>query len=366
MIERLSSTFMDLTDGVLDSQSARRSQPLLRNVLQTMRVFHSIAEDVVATEAGEGLPSYHGEAKATPTSSDDHLQESVHISPLDRTYVVDQALKGSSRKRPRLVKEPLSNPMSEMLFDEYTSPHIQPQILGNGWTYTPVPVPCAPVRQGDHLAHVPEFCLRLVETTVATSYTLLLADTWIKRESEGTFRWSGLYTTREGLLYCMRWMLGPGRKQLVHAVNVPANLYARYLSAGRNITLESDVSDIDNDEKNAHNPTLPLLLNAADVLQKLRDLNCRFVGDDAIEITACAGQPSSTRQKNWFVERFPSRQPPRESSTLTLRLSKALLISNLSYCAICLGRGPGYPMEDFARIVEASATSASESGPLLE
>ena len=364
MIEQLSSTFMAFTDEVLDSRPARGSTPLLNNILQTMRVFHGIALEVVPSEAGDGLGFYSEEGSKSPSiSSDDSIQHNTPTATTSQANNGGRSPRSSSEKVSRLTQRPSSPDVSRMPYQEFSSPHMQPQVLGNGWIYTPVPVLYTPMRMGDHILNIPEFCIRLVETTVATSYTLLLADAFINKESEGTFRWSRRYTTHEGLLYCMRWMLGPGRKLLPLAVNVPANLYARYLATGRKITFESGVSDTSNNDNDVEGPELPSLLNAADVFQKLMDLNCRFVDEDAIEITVRAGH--SNRQQNWFLDRFPARQPAQESSTLTLRLSKALLISNLAYCSICLGQGPGYPMEDFARIVEASATSVSESGPLL-
>lgn len=228
-------------------------------------------------------------------------------------------------------------------------------VFGNGWLPSHGDfVDMTPPFDGIYVP-TDSFSYRLVERTLASTYSILVRDQQIANENtKSIFRYTLQTKTREGILTHVRWMLGPGRHRVFKAVDIPASRVAEILWRGQSHLVEWDGEAIfrteSYEEGLAKGPLPPAMLSAMEVQQKLEQLGARDVGNDTLELRL-PGSADNSSSPDSDAEAYRSQYM---TEATTIRLSMPLLIDNLSSTAVCLQVGPGFRSDELYGAVEAS------------
>ncbi|KAI9152017.1 Purine nucleoside permease [Paramyrothecium foliicola] len=368
VIEEMSSIFLGNVDEMLLSKAASQDPNLVTNVRGSVAKILSLAKEVAGSEE-EGLASAssslgmdgNGDRSSSPEEGSHSSSSSDGATA--RSPATPMALPGM------LYPTTTENPLA------LQPQKLTPQVYGNGWFETPglLDFGTTPVRLSPD-----SFPLRLVDTSVAKAYLLLLAagnTGEVVGEAFRIFNASLHYRTREELLFKMRWLLGPGRAHILYAANAifgdphrAAKLPIE--STGAIDVLAASTFPYEGDAKEK-------FVNAMDVYRQLERLGAKMVDRDTMEITVpCpnadpSGHPVANAMvglnavlnedppppKNaWgYIGNYPSATPPG-MTTVTMRLSAALLIESLCHVSMCLSRGPGFARHEICRAVETAVT----------
>lgn len=252
------------------------------------------------------------------------------------------------------------DPGSGRLHPEIYSPKIPPPFFGNGWLpYQGGFVDMTPPFDG---IYVPanSFSYRLVERTLATTYSVLYRDEQVVNDqTKAMLRYTLRTKNRDRILTHVRWMLGPGRHRVFRAVDIPATKVAEFLCRGQAhlVECDGDGEGIFRTESYAEGlakgPLPPAMLSAMELQRKLEQLGAREAGNDTLELTLPGSVEHGGSLDLGTAGEHSLNQQPMAGAT-TIRLSVPMLIHNLSLTATCLQVGPGYRSNELYGAVEAS------------
>ena len=291
---------MTLMDEVMvECHAGTQFDGLLKSISKAMNIVLDLTRGVVNSEDSDSLVTRPTQRKPIEVPTPSQQVARLPLQQPSPQYLEDgnvgfrQEIVGSVDRSIAGASPPDAALDYTYFRSAATAYRLPPPVFGNGWIHHEASMPQIPPPDQDTIGLIRPHCflLTLVETNLANSYETLLKDP-TSAASRSIFRWSLKFQTPEALLYCIRWILGPGRKCLYRSVDIPVNEYARWLSSGRQVKILEDDADILEFEKGFESPEShipesppPSFLNAAEVLQKLRDLNCRWVDDYIMEIT---------------------------------------------------------------------------------
>lgn len=374
-----------MDEVIVECQGGSHDDGLLKTISKAMSVVVRLTREVVDSEGPNSLEIIPAGTKsitepvrdpqeASPPDIPLSSQESQPESTATFQQPPDSLSYARAPKRRALGPSRLCSP-SPVPASRTTIP---PQTFGNGWHHRREDMPntASSAREARMRALPPQsFMLRLVEEILANSYAHLLEDP-AGAEPRRVFRYTFNFRTVESLLYCIRWLLGPGRSCLYRTFDIPANLFAKRLSSGRPVgCIEKEENMICNPEDYMDDfpdePGVPQFLNAVEVVRKLQSLNCRFMDGDSIEITVPQNhtpRPSTILEPN-ADDLFGVISPFHHQigkKWVTMRLSTPLLLKNLRSQSICLIKGPGFPEDLLPKMIEASVTVVNEAPVFMQ
>lgn len=369
-----------MDEVMVECQGGSHDDGLLKSISKAMSVVVRLTREVVDSEGPDSLEITATGTKSITEPGHDAQQASTLEGPFSSQESQPESITTSqeppdSIDRPRGPKRRAlgSSPLYSRSAVSASRTTITPQTFGNGWCHCieDAPNTASSVPEARIRALPPQnFMLRLVEEILANSYAHLLEDP-TGAEPRRVFRYTFNFKTPESLLYCIRWLLGPGRGCIYRTFDIPANLFAKRLSSGRPVgCIEKDENTIGNPEEYIDNfpaePGVPQFLCAAEIVRKLQSLNCRFLDGDAIEITVPQNHtpcPSTVFEPNTedlfgVISPFHHQIGKR---WVTMRLSTPLLLKNLRSQSVCLIKGPGFPEDLLPKMIEASVTIVNEA-----
>ncbi|CAM1508556.1 Fc.00g054040.m01.CDS01 [Cosmosporella sp. VM-42] len=379
IVEEMGSVFMSFVDEMLETEAVKQDAGLMGSLRRTTGRIVALAQECVGPEDDSPMAEDESNSEAqddtsvkvpqtalvradSSSSGSSPSQTAEHDSIADTNQSPPMAL-----EVPAII-EPVSSPDlgTPVIFSD-SPPVLTTEIYGNGWQSTPFP----PTLHGfsEDWTHLPplssdSFAFRLAKASLTTAYLILsrAIDPPISHSEETRIFASTLrYRTREDMLARMRWLLGPGQKDMFMVANMP---YGRWgdqtLSRNDLCSSSADTNDA------AHVPGCPDFLSVIGVERQLVALGAKIVDSETLELNITsppAVEPNESRfpqPESWsFVDFFSPDQLRPKPSVLTMRLSVSLLVNYLSRHAVCLLRGPGFSTAELGKAIEASIITAA-------
>ncbi|KAH7187010.1 hypothetical protein DER44DRAFT_816698 [Fusarium oxysporum] len=214
------------------------------------------------------------------------------------------------------------------------------------------------VRESSELGSAPRLPLeslayRLVYSSLITALTALTQPSHSIEPLSEESRIFGTVvpgTRRAYLISQYTWLLGPGIASLYYCAKLSfiPNQSPHYV--------EQHLISVQAEQ-------LPLL-SVMDIESRLVALGAKNRDQDFIELEI--ENPHKPKEdmgqhflSHWAVGNFdPFDEGPPKTTTMTIYLSVSLLIANLAKSAVCIGRGPAFPVRDLGTAIEASVVAA--------
>ncbi|KAJ3940464.1 uncharacterized protein N0V96_009465 [Colletotrichum fioriniae] len=358
-VAKMSSAVVDLVDWMLDIEVLKQEVGVLTRIQDMVAHVLALADDAVALE--DELPKRRKRklrgAKKTPIPSpdpQDHAGAGMKeddACPRDNTSHV-----ASSPQANFLAPEPPSLTPDDQILSHLTSLACRPNSL---------PPSLGTFHCGSTTNLSPDsFSFRLTHTCFTLGYLVLsksLDSPLPHGEEPRIFSSTLRYRNRDDIITKMRWLVGPGQHELQQAAELPmgGRWYGDEFSS-------EDLSpeNLDLFEKTAlADARQTRFLSVAGVERQLIALGARVVDKETLELrlngplklVGDTGKKRSLASESWsFVDCFPQTLKRRSRKAFTVQLNITLLIANLSRCAVCLMKGPGFPRDKLKRAIEDS------------
>ncbi|KAF4977123.1 hypothetical protein FZEAL_6311 [Fusarium zealandicum] len=377
IIEEMSSIFMTFVDEMLETDAVVKGQPVLVGSLRrSMARILALANEVVGPEDDcEGalmsaLPTRGkgGEDASTEESTSSPESNDAETSTSDSSISSSTALTLKTPQPSITIKQP-----------PFTFPpaHSLPaQIFGHGWLGTTpaspptpadmVPAPSQPIPQ-DSFAH------RLAKESLEVACLFLGDEPHVRAVSAPEAR---IFSNpmrgraRDEMLTRLRWLLGPGRKEMYRVVDLPYGRYAQHVYSRMelNPAMPEDIEwPWPSQPAGSRITPLTQFFSVAGLEKQLIALGVRVIDTETLELNLAGPQiPSiaasaevSRQPESWsFVNCFSFPAQPRPGpSVVTVRLSVTLLVASLARRSVCLMRGPGIPRNEVGSAIEEAIIS---------
>lgn len=403
----MSSVYMRFVDEMLKRDAVTQDAALMGCLRRTTERVHGLASEVVGPEEGgevselvmlEGRDDGNGEGSGSGDGDRDADGDADGNMDGDMIMVGDspptsgrlQLVQPGQQLQLQLQQPsttPPDNPpdAANSFFDPRTIDHLPialplslpPQIYGNGWTFRPHPLPYPPsFNRLPDAAAMPlapdSFAFRLTKAAMTFSYLLLShsADSPIPLSEESrVFKSTLRYRTREDLLVRMRWILGPGIRELWRVADMPYGKWGDVIISRDD--LQTGAGDTQpaaavNDSDLVHETSR--FMSVAGVEKHLIALGAKILDSETLELNIASSfsEPSSandslaTQPDSWsFINFFSSNKRAAETTALNIKVSITRLVNSLSRNGVCLMRGPGFSRLDLGRAIEASIITAT-------
>ncbi|KAL2873615.1 hypothetical protein SGCOL_011253 [Colletotrichum sp. CLE4] len=356
-VAKMSSAVVELVDWMLDIEALKQEIGVLTRIQEMVAHVLALADDAVALE--DELPKRRKrklrETKLTSIPSPS-LESDTAPGMQDKDA-------GAEDDTSHVASCPQANtPALE-------SPTLTPdaQILSHLTSLACRPASLPPTLGTFHCGSMTSlspdsFSFRLTHTCFTIGYLVLsksLESPLPHGEEPRIFSSTLKYRERDDLITKMRWLVGPGQHELQQAAELPmgGRWYGDEFSS-------EDLSpeNFDLFEKTAlADARQTRFLSVAGVERQLITLGARVVDKETLELTLsgplklASGKKRSLSLESWsFVDCFPPRLQRRSKQAFTVQLNITLLIANLSRCAVCLMKGPGFPRDKLKRAIEDS------------
>ncbi|EGU72893.1 hypothetical protein BFJ63_vAg17920 [Fusarium oxysporum f. sp. narcissi] len=157
-------------------------------------------------------------------------------------------------------------------------------------------------------------------------------------------------TRRANLISHYKWLLGPGTASLYDCAKLS------FIPNQTPSSLKQHTMSVQSEQLS--------FLSVVDIESRLVALGARNRYQDFIEIEI--ENPNKPKEdmgqhflSHWAVGNFdPFDVGPPKTTNMTIHICLSLLIANLAKCAVCLGRGPAFPVHDLGAAIEASVVAA--------
>ncbi|KAG9496134.1 hypothetical protein J7337_012713 [Fusarium musae] len=361
VVERMSTVFVDFTDGLLQQDVVQQSPGMIASIQGVIADILALANEAGDPEQDTKTRKARGKATETqyhsPKDSEHELPSSNPIVTI--TATPDDPLTAIS-PMPLADDSPINMP----LFEDTTVPlQVVPTIYSQA-SYPPftIPAPLSPLLRSSSLPPLSlnSFICRLTYSCFKVGCLVLSRsiDAPLPLSEESRMFGSTLrYRERDEMILRMRWLLGPGKHELQTLAELPWG--------GRWWDQEFSGSDLANYATDATmvDSSAPQFLSVLGVEKQLVALGARFVDKETIELDSSALsilsgnrlEPSCAQPESWsFVNLFPSKDSRPQIEASKVRVSLNLLIVNLTKIAVCLMKGPGFPRQALRGVIEGS------------
>ncbi|KAI3548876.1 hypothetical protein CSPX01_02899 [Colletotrichum filicis] len=360
-VAKMSTAVVELVDWMLDIEALKQEVGVLTRIQEMVAHVLALADDAVALE--DELPKRRKrKLRETKRTSIQNLDPKDHAgtgTEEENPCAIDNTshVASSPQANPPAPDPPTLTPDDQIL-SHLTSLACRP-------TSTSLPPSLGTFHCGSTTTLSPDsFSFRLTHTCFTLGYLVLsksLDSPLPHGEEPRIFSSTLRYRNRDDIITKMRWLVGPGQHELQQAAELPmgGRWYGDEFSS-------EDLSpeNLDLFEKTAlADARQTRFLSVAGVERQLIALGARVVDKETLELrmsgplklTSDTGKKRSLESESWsFVDCFPQTLQRRSKKTFTVQLNITLLIANLSRCAVCLMKGPGFPRDKLNRAIEDS------------
>ncbi|KAK1624673.1 hypothetical protein BDP81DRAFT_437193 [Colletotrichum phormii] len=362
-VAKMSSAVVELVDWMLDIEALKQEIGVLTRIQEMVAHVLALADDAVALE--DELPKRRKkklrETKLASVPSPSPENDNSPGMQVKDAGVEDTAHVASSPQANIPAPEPPTPTPDDQILSHLTSLACRP---------TSLPPTLGTFHCGSTTSLSPDlFSFRLTHTCFTLGYLVLsksLESPLPHGEEPRIFSSTLKYRERDDLITKMRWLVGPGQHELQQAAELPMG--GRWY--GDEFSLE-DLSpgNFDLFEKTAlADARQTWFLGVAGVERQLIALGARVVDKETLGLTLsgplklASGKKRSLASESWsFVDYFPQTLQRRSKKAFTVQLNNTLLIANLSRCAVCLMKGPGFPRDKLKRAIEDSVVMVNNS-----
>ncbi|KAK1724938.1 uncharacterized protein BDZ83DRAFT_621197 [Colletotrichum acutatum] len=365
-VAKMSSAVVELVDWMLDIEALKQEVGVLTRIQEMVAHVLALADDAVALE--DELPKRRKrklrEAKKAPVALSHPQDDTVQGIEEEDLFARDDTSHVAS---PPQANTPAPDPPTltpdDQILSHLTSLACRP---------TSLPPSLGTFHCGSKAILSPDsFSFRLTHTCFTLGYLVLsksLDSPLPHGEEPRIFSSTLRYRDRNDIITKMRWLVGPGQHELQQAAELPmgGRWYGDEFSS-------EDLSpeNFDLFEKTAlADAQQTRFLSVAGVERQLIALGARVVDKETLELklsrplklASDTGKKRGLASDSWsFVDCFPQTLQRRSKKAFTVQLNITLLIANLSRCAVCLMKGPGFPRDKLKRAIEDSVVMVNSS-----
>ncbi|KAM0553208.1 hypothetical protein ACHAPJ_007495 [Fusarium lateritium] len=364
VIERMSTVMVDFADKMLQEDVLHRNPALTTDVQDVITNVLALAN-----EAGDPEEKYAPDSESPPGTSPDNKDDAskrrktgsaVHTSesystPTDLPFRLDQHDTAFITQPPSEYTQAINNPpvtyaatipdtaaCSQLAF---LPPSTLPPSLGPIlWSSS------KPLSPASFSYKLTQSCFTVGFLVLNKSPNSPLPFSEESRMFGSTLR----FRERNEMMLKMQWLLGPGKREFVHAAELPWG--------GRFWDQEFSGDDLSSASHVVSNSPQQFM-SVVGIEKQLVALGARMLDRDTLEldIGSPVNQPvpEQLQPESWsFVNFFPPELLQPNSNPTRIRVSMSLLVANLTRICVCLMKGPGFPRRELRRVIVESAVTA--------
>ncbi|EHK39499.1 uncharacterized protein TrAtP1_007023 [Trichoderma atroviride] len=402
-LEQMAGTFLDFTNGILQSPLIRQD-PALVSKLQsaTNSILHLCQGGSLEgspqsnQEINDDIDTFEGRPPSSSTSDDAEFQQTYHGSKEPSQTLDGMLLDFHSLNQPTPVLQPTSQPppqptlqpgniASTARYNPFIKSHSSPigNIFGNGFMSLP-PINFADCATTDYMLHTypseESFSIMITRASLQHAYDSILSDTYATSAAvDRIFGFTLKFRSREEILMVLRWYLRPQTSEISRLATAEFDDYlvAQYyhgIATAQYSGIDGvfDGGCLDPSNGRASSPSnQSRILNSYQIEQWLLACGMKYLDFDTIELKEIKpvgrllnNQPPDTseelmqpfvalQQTQQQQQHVPLQSVPRieiqppadidsEGKIGNIRLSRSRLIHVLRGISFCIDKGPAY------------------------